>query len=100
MRNKFFKSLIILVSGSLLAQIITILSSPISTRIFSPEDFGNYTLVTTAVSIFGPVICLKYDMSIISASKKEEQTNLIVGSIFITILLSFMVSILYGFFVI
>lgn len=96
MKNNFLKSLTVLASGSLFAQLITILVSPISTRLFSPENFGSYTLVTTAVSIFGPIICLKYDMSIVSAKSINEQTSLITGSFFITIFFSTIISILYG----
>ncbi|WP_195480544.1 oligosaccharide flippase family protein [Lactiplantibacillus plantarum] len=100
MKDNFFKSLTILVTGSVLAQLISIVISPISTRFFSPSDFGSYTLITTAVSMFGPILCLKYDMAIVSASNRKEQANLIAGSIIITLISSFLVSIFYGIFVV
>ena len=42
-QNKFLKSISILVSGSLLAQLITVLTAPIMTRLFSAESIGIYT---------------------------------------------------------
>nr|WP_307990900.1 oligosaccharide flippase family protein [uncultured Niameybacter sp.] len=96
LNNKFFMSFSLLVSGSVIAQLIGILISPITTRIFTPEQMGGYTLITTAVSLFGPVICLKYDMAIIVA-KSEKETFALIKMCFILIaILSLCISIVYG----
>lgn len=79
--SDYFKSVFRLTVGSLIAQLITALVSPISTRLYTPEQLAVYTLILTVSSMFGPVLCGKYDMAIVSAKDEKEVTNLIVGGL-------------------
>lgn len=79
--SDYFKSVFRLTVGSLIAQLITALVSPISTRLYKPEQLAVYTLILTVSSMFGPVLCGKYDMAIVSAKDEKEVTNLIVGGL-------------------
>lgn len=94
--SQFLISLSVLMSGSVIAQIISILISPVITRLYTPSQFGIYTLVLTAISIFGPVICLKYDMGIVMAKTVRETYSLIKLSIFLSLPLSIIISVIYG----
>lgn len=88
--SQYFKFIFQLTMGSAIAQLITIIVSPISTRLYTPEQLGIYTLVLTVSSMFGPVLSGKYDMAIVSADDDREVYNLIVGSAlfsFVTIIL-------------
>lgn len=93
--NIFLKSFSLLASGSIIAQAITIILSPVVTRLFTPEQFGLYTIVVTAISLFGPVICLKYDMAIVIAKGEKETYSLIKLCLLMAIPLSLLISILY-----
>ncbi len=88
-KSSFFRSFLYLTSGSFLAQLIIICVSPIMTRLYSPEQIGEYTLVLTSISLFGSIICTRYDMVIVS--EKEEINALSLCS------LSFFISIIFGF---
>lgn len=94
--NKFLVSFSTLASGSIIAQLITILISPVITRLFTPEEFGFYTVILTAISLFGPIICLKYDMAIVIAKTERDSYALIKLCLYLVILLSIIISILYG----
>lgn len=94
--NKFLKPLLQLTAGSAIAQIITILVSPISTRLFTSEQLGVYTLFLTVISIFGPVLNLKYDMSIVKARDDQESINLVALSTFLGLMMSIFISIGYS----
>jgi O-antigen/teichoic acid export membrane protein len=94
--SKFFMSFSVLASGSIVAQLMTISTSPITTRLFTPEEFGTYTLITTAVGLFGPVICLKYDMAIVTSKSEKAALSVIKLSIIICTFLSLIISIIYG----
>lgn len=96
--NKFLKPIIQLTTGSIIAQLITMLVSPVTTRLFTQEELGLYTLVLTVVSIFGPVLCLRYDMSIVTAKSKKSEYSLIIGSLIIGISISIIISIIYRIF--
>lgn len=93
--NKLLASFSILISGTILAQVIGILLSPIITRLYTPEQMGIYTIITTAISLFGPIVCLKYDMGIIVSSSEEEEYALIKLSLIISVFSSFIFSIVY-----
>lgn len=97
-KNKFLKPIIQLTTGSIIAQVITMLVSPVTTRLFSQEELGLYTLVLTIVSIFGPVLCLRYDMSIVTAKNKESEYSLIIGSLVIGLSMSTIISLFYRIF--
>lgn len=94
-RSGFFKSITTLASGSLIAQMITILVSPITTRIFTPEELGIYTLLTTAIGMFGPVICGRFDLSIVIEKDEKNVYALFKLSTILTIFFSIIVSIGY-----
>lgn len=84
-------------SGSLIAQLITIVVSPILTRIFSPEELGVYSLVLTAESLFGGIICGRYDIAIVSEKKEENVFSIIKLAAIIAIFSSFVATWAFGY---
>ncbi|WP_306010338.1 lipopolysaccharide biosynthesis protein [Bacillus sp. MMSF_3328] len=96
MSNKFIRSVSLLASSSVIAQLISFLVSPITTRLFTPEEYGVYTLIITAISIFGPVICLKYDMAIVIAKSERESYSIIKLCINLCVVLSITLGATYG----
>lgn len=55
--SNFFKSVATLISGSIVAQLITVVASVLLARIYSPDELGVYTLILTAEGLFGSIIC-------------------------------------------
>lgn len=95
-KSKYIRNMLTLISGSVIAQMITIVTSPISTRLFSSEDLGIYTLVVSTVTMFGAVLSLRYDMSIVSEEKENNVYALTVLSIFICVIFSFIIGMGYS----
>lgn len=95
-KYEYFQNISILATGSIIAQIISILISPLTTRFFSPEELGVYTAILTAVSLFGPVISLKYDMVIVMTENENEEFDLINLSLILTLLFSTVFSLVYS----
>lgn len=93
--SQYFKSIFQLTVGSFVAQIITVAISPISTRLYTAEQLGIYTLIITLVSMFGPVICGKYDFAIVSAENEKEVMELVVGSIYFSIIFLLIITVGY-----
>lgn len=96
--SQFFKSISQLTTGAFLAQLITIIVAPISTRLYTPEELGVYTLILTFVSIFGPVLNGKYDLAIVTAKDEKEVAELIVGSALFSIVLIFVITLGYTYY--
>jgi len=93
--NKLVKSIGTLSFGSVLSSLITILIAPILTRIYTPNQMGLYTLVLTAVGLFGSVLCMRYEASILVEEEETIVISIIKISFIFGILISTLVSIGY-----
>lgn len=94
-------NLIKLMSGSVGAQIIIALSTPILTRLYTPEAFGVAAIFSATYGLLIPVISLKYDQAIIipksNSSAKALGASVIIVSTFNCFLVALIV-LLYLFF--
>ncbi len=85
--------------GTMISQLILIIVSPITTRIYSPDDLGEYTLLLTIVTLFGPVICGKFDSLIVSENDETNVNLAIITSTTVTILFTFLTVTLFYFYI-
>src|SRR5699024_12521163 len=86
--NKFVRNVIIVASGTAGAQAITMLLSPIITRIYGPEAFGVMGTFSAMINIIIPIAALTYPIAIVLPKQNEEARGLMQLSIFISIILS------------
>lgn len=91
MLGKFFKA----GSGAFFAQAISLISLPFITRIYPPDSFADYFLFIASTYIFGGITCLTYEISIVTEEKDSDATNIF----FLCIILCFLVSIIFYFFI-
>jgi lipopolysaccharide exporter len=75
-QSTFSTDVIALVKGTSIALIITILSSPIITRLYGPEAFGLAALFTSIISILVVIACLCYEPAIVLPKSDEEAANI------------------------
>ncbi len=87
-KKLFSTSVAKLTMGSFIGQLITILVSPITTRIYNAEELGIYTLLLTIVNMIGPVVCAKYEMAIVTENEERKVYALIVLCTIINLILS------------
>lgn len=91
--NSFKKSLVMLISGSLISQLITITISPLLTRIFTSEQIGVYTYMLSITTMFMGVINGRYDMCIVSEENEEDLYPLIKLSLIIGFIASILITV-------
>ena len=84
----FFKQAALLASGAAIAQIISILASPILTRLYSPEDFGLLAIFLSALSITAFISTGRYELAITIPKSSKEASNLVSLSIFLSLMFS------------
>ncbi|NLB53466.1 MAG: oligosaccharide flippase family protein [Syntrophomonadaceae bacterium] len=87
-RGLFARNVLTLVSGTSLAQIITILASPIITRQYTPEDVGVFALYLAILQFITIVVNWRYEVSIVLPAADREAVNLLVLSLFIGLFMS------------
>ena len=94
-KNKYIKSMMTLVSGSIVAQLVTLICAPIITRIFTPEDLGIYALVTGVLTMFGAIMSFRFELCIVSEKDEKKLPDLIKLCFISCIFLSFIITIGY-----
>ena len=84
----FASNVLTLVTGTTIAQIITILASPIITRLYGPEAFGLVALFMSITSIIGVISCFRYELAIMLPETDEEAANVFGLCMIIVVLIS------------
>ncbi len=91
MLKKFFgksamvKNTYVLVQGTVLAQLITILMQPVLRRMFTTEDFGIFALYSSAIGILAVAATGRYEMAIVLPKEEKQAAALFRLSVIISL---------------
>ena len=77
--NKFGRSVLTLMTGAVFAQAIPFLASPILTRLYTPQQYGEYGIVVACYSILVILGTLRLDHAVIAQSNNRSSQYLIHG---------------------
>jgi len=83
-RSGFSKNILVLASGTSIAQAIPIMITPLLTRIYTPEEMGMLSLYVSISSLLIVFSTGKYDQAIVLPEKDLDALKLSVISIYIT----------------
>lgn len=95
LKDNFLKSFGTLTSGSLLAQLITLITAPVMTRLFTVSDIGFYTYIISISYLFLPVINGRYEYAIVSEKINSKVLELIKLCIYVSLIFVFFIFFLY-----
>jgi O-antigen/teichoic acid export membrane protein len=93
------RSASVLITGTVLAQLISILLQPVLRRLFSPSTFGTFSVYMSVAGIIAVIASLRYDDAIVLPRKDKESVNVIFLSLvsnFTINLLLFIVIVFWG----
>lgn len=88
LRKSFFSDVLKLAGGTAIAQVLSILASPIITRMYGPEAFGLSALFASITGIIAVVACLRYELAIMLPEKDEDAANLLALSLILAATMS------------
>ncbi|EIM05718.1 polysaccharide biosynthesis protein [Planococcus antarcticus DSM 14505] len=80
-QKKFVKNIIVLASGTIIAQIITLTFMPIITRLYGPQIYGLMGIYLSILSFIIPVAALTYPTAIVLPPKTNKAINIIKASL-------------------
>ena len=84
--SKFSRAVAGLATGTLVSQAILLLISPVLTRLYSPGDFGAFSLYVALIAILGIIAGLRYEMALPVVKQDEDvQVLVTVGSIIVLV---------------
>ncbi|HHO1780377.1 TPA: type 8 capsular polysaccharide synthesis protein Cap8K [Staphylococcus aureus] len=74
--KKFIGDSFLMILSSGIAQVILIITTPIITRLYSPAEFGEFTIFSNIAMILIPIINARYDLLIVNA-KNDRSANIL-----------------------
>lgn len=87
--HKFLQDIIVLMSGTVGAQVLSFLLIPVITRIYSPDNFGIMTTFSTLSTILIVLTCGRYEQAIVLPQDDNEGWAVAVLSFIICISFTF-----------
>lgn len=84
----FLKAVSVLVGGTAFAQLLTIITLPIITRLYTPEQFSVFAIYVSMLGILGAICCLRFEIAIPIPEDKQEAISLSVLAILSNIIFS------------
>lgn len=93
-----FRNMAKLVTGTGIAKVLAIITTPIITRVYTPDHFGVLSLYVALVAIIVPFCTLKYSLAIPLPKSDATATNLAVLIIFIVSTFSLLLFFILSFF--
>ena len=88
--NKFARNVITLASGTIISQGVLILALPLLTRLYSPEQFSDFSLFNSVLLLVGTIACFRMDIALPIAKEEKDADNVLI----LGLLFSFLVFIL------
>jgi O-antigen/teichoic acid export membrane protein len=76
-RRPFLKNVSIMLTGSAAGQLVSVMLSPVLTRIFSPQQFGVLSVYTAILTMVVVIASLRYELALTLATTEEEAINLV-----------------------
>ncbi len=92
--SDLIKNILILVSGTTIAQLIPIILQPLLRRYFSPEEFGTYAVYLSLIGILIVIASMKYELAIILPEKDKTATNILTLAVLFNLVFSFVLLII------
>ncbi len=83
-KNTFVLNILTLISGTAISQGILFAATPLLSRLFTPDDFGVFSVYAASVSIIASVASWKYELAIMLPEKEKDVQALFVLSMLAT----------------
>ncbi|MDX9833811.1 MAG: oligosaccharide flippase family protein [Desulfobulbus sp.] len=93
-KGSFLQGVLALASGTVAAQIVTVLASPLLTRFYTPADFGVLAVFIALLSVLSVVSSVRYELAIPLATTSAEALNILALAVSINIVCSLVIGLL------
>ncbi len=83
--ESFLRNVMVLAGGTLISQVIVLATLPILTHIYSPADYGTYSVFISVIAMLLMVVSLSYEYAITLPEADEEASTILRLSLFICV---------------
>ena len=88
LESELIRNATILISGTVIAQVIPVLLQPFLRRFFSPEAFGTYSVYLSLVAMIAVITSLRYDDAVVLPKEDSDSANVL----FLSLLFNFFIN--------
>jgi lipopolysaccharide exporter len=92
LRGPFVRNVATLMSGTAVAQAVTVLSAPLITRLYDPTAFGHYGLVLAIAAPVAIIASLRYELAIVLPARDDEAADLLALSLGLALIVPLLVA--------
>lgn len=92
-RGRIARSVGVLAGGTALGQLITVLVSPILTRLYAPSDFGVLAVYSSILGVLSVMASMRYEFAIPLPERDEEAISVVLLCLGIVALVSLLASV-------
>lgn len=96
--SHYSRNIIIVMSATVMSQVLPLLFSPLLTQYYSSDDFGVFGTFTALATVLGSVATAKYHLAIMLPANKEDARALVYGSLLISLLYCIILFFVFAFF--
>lgn len=93
----YWKNVSVVFSGAVLSQLIPVLGTFFIARIYTPADYGAYSLWLAVVLILAVILTLRYEAALALEKDGEERAIAVVATLCIVLLVGVFASLVLGF---
>jgi O-antigen/teichoic acid export membrane protein len=86
-----------LAGSSTVAIAITLISLPIITRIYSPEDFGQFQILLSTIGVLSVITSFRYEMAIVLPKRRAEASAVYTLAMIFLVLTTLVISVAFFF---
>lgn len=97
-KSTFFRNFYIVLSGSVLSQVVVVFTTPILSRIYAPEDFGAASVFFSVVGFFTILSTFQYEGAIMLPKRSVDSLALVILSTLLAIGFSILIGVILFFY--
>lgn len=97
-QNDVLKNMLVLAAGIGSAKVIGTLSIPLLTRIYSPQEFGIFSIFMSATMLVMPLASLRYAAALPLPRREETAAGLLIGGLILLTAVGFILSVILALF--
>ncbi|MDO6670834.1 oligosaccharide flippase family protein [Cobetia amphilecti] len=94
-KSKFLRGVAVVIVGTATAQLISLLFSPLLTRVYSPTAFGLLGAFTAILSVLIPFCTMSLPIAIVLPKEESKANKLVVLTLFTSVVISSLIAFLY-----
>ena len=105
LKSEFTKNVAALITGTTIAQLISILLTPIIARLYTPEEFGFYGFYLSLVGVLTVIASGRYHLALFIVKHRSKAVYILKSTILVTFFMAIVISLMlllfrffYGYF--